>query len=107
LNEAGRCHLSGAEKILLDIDEVEETAGADRLEVRGTLRINAPLSFGFLVLAPLMVEFSKLHPAINISQTTRCPIHRLARVYRDHPESVDRFLTSRHTGHRYVLPSAC
>jgi len=66
LTEAGRRYLDGVEKILLDVDEVEAGAGADRIEVRGTLRINAPLSFGFQVLAPLMVEFSKLHPAISI-----------------------------------------
>src|SRR5258708_31742426 len=66
LTEAGRRYLDGVEKILVDVDEVEASAGADRVEVRGTLRINAPLSFGYLVLAPLMVEFSKLHPAISI-----------------------------------------
>jgi DNA-binding transcriptional LysR family regulator len=66
LTEAGRRYLDGVEKILVDVDEVEASAGADRVEVRGTLRINAPLSFGFQVLAPLMVEFSKLHPAISI-----------------------------------------
>jgi len=68
LTEAGRRYLDGVEKILADVDEVEASAGAgaDRVEVRGTLRINAPLSFGYLVLAPLMVEFSKLHPAISV-----------------------------------------
>ena len=33
---------------------------------RGRLRINAPLTFGNLHLAPLWGEFLKLHPAVEL-----------------------------------------
>ncbi|MXQ10085.1 LysR family transcriptional regulator [Microvirga makkahensis] len=66
LTEAGRRYLGSAERILAEIEEAEATASAERVEVQGTLRVNAPLSFGYRELAPLMAEFSRLHPAVTV-----------------------------------------
>jgi DNA-binding transcriptional LysR family regulator len=66
LTEAGRRYLESAERILADIEEAEAKASVDRLEVRGTLRINAPVSFGFREVAPLLPDFARLHPSLTI-----------------------------------------
>ncbi|MET0528201.1 MAG: LysR family transcriptional regulator, partial [Microvirga sp.] len=66
LTEAGRRYLESAERILSEVEEAEAAASADRLEVRGVLRVNAPVSFGFREVAPLLAEFSRLHPSVTI-----------------------------------------
>lgn len=66
LTEAGRRYLESAERILAEVEEAEAQASAERVDVKGMLRVNAPLTFGFREVAPLMAEFSRLHPAIII-----------------------------------------
>ena len=66
LTEAGRRYLESVERILAELAEAEATAAAERVEVTGTLRINAPVSFGVRELAPLMADFSRLHPAVVV-----------------------------------------
>lgn len=66
LTEAGRRFLERVERILAEVEEAEAAASADRVEVRGTLRASAPLSFGVREIAPLMAEFSRLHPAVTV-----------------------------------------
>lgn len=66
LTEAGRRYLESAERILTEVEEAEAAASADRIEVRGMLRVNAPLTFGFREVAPLMAEFSRLHPSVTV-----------------------------------------
>lgn len=66
LTEAGRRYLDAAERILADLEEAEAAASADRLEARGTLRVNAPVSFGIREIAPLLPEFSRLYPSLTV-----------------------------------------
>jgi DNA-binding transcriptional LysR family regulator len=66
LTEAGRQFLDGAERILADIEGLEAFTSADRFDVRGTLRVNAPQSFGVLQIAPLMHEFSTLYSSLKV-----------------------------------------
>lgn len=66
LTEAGRRYLESAERILAEVEEAEAAASAERIEARGMLRVNAPLSFGIREVAPLMAEFSRLHPAVTV-----------------------------------------
>ena len=40
-----------------------------QLQPRGTLKVNAPMSFGQLHLAPTLIEFQRLHPGIAIQLT--------------------------------------
>jgi DNA-binding transcriptional LysR family regulator len=46
LTEVGRGYLEAIERILGEIDEANATASAETVEVRGTLRLNGPVSFG-------------------------------------------------------------
>lgn len=66
LTEAGRTYLEAVERILADIDEADAAAAVAANEVRGTLRLNAPVSFGVRELAPLLPELSRRHPALTI-----------------------------------------
>ena len=66
LTEAGRRYLESVERILADIDDAEATAAAERVEVKGTLRVNAPVSFGVREVAPLMADFARLYPALTV-----------------------------------------
>ncbi|MDG6094348.1 LysR family transcriptional regulator [Acetobacter sp. AN02] len=66
LTEAGRIFLEGCQKILSDLDEVEQNVSAQRLEPRGHLRLNAPVSFAIRHVAPLLPEFSRLWPHVQV-----------------------------------------
>lgn len=66
LTEAGRRYLESVERILAELAEAEAAAAAERIEVTGILRVNAPVSFGVRELAPLMAEFSRMHPALTV-----------------------------------------
>lgn len=66
LTEAGRRFLESTERILAEVEEAEATAAAERVEARGTLRVNAPLSFGVREIAPQMAEFARQHPAVVV-----------------------------------------
>ena len=66
LTEAGRRYLESIERILAEVEEAEATAAAERVEARGTLRVNAPLSFGVREIAPLLAEFARQHPAVTV-----------------------------------------
>ncbi|MBK5957364.1 LysR family transcriptional regulator [Rhodoplanes elegans] len=66
LTEAGRRYLESVERILAELEEADATASAETVEVRGTLRLNAPFSFGIREIAPLLPEFSRRHPDLVV-----------------------------------------
>ena len=66
LTENGRRYLESAERILSEWEEAEATASAERVEVSGMLRVNAPLSFGFRQIAPLMPALARQHPGLIV-----------------------------------------
>jgi DNA-binding transcriptional LysR family regulator len=66
LTESGRRYLDAAERILVEIEEAEGAASADRIEVRGTLRVSIPVSFGVRELAPILPQFSESYPSLVV-----------------------------------------
>lgn len=66
LTEPGRSYLEAAERILADIEDADAAAASATVEVRGTLRLNAPVSFGVREIAPLLPELSRRHPALTV-----------------------------------------
>ncbi|NIX78146.1 LysR family transcriptional regulator [Microvirga terricola] len=66
LTEGGRDYLAACERILAEIEEAEATASLDRIEPRGTLRLNVPLTFGFRQIVPALAEFSSHYPALTV-----------------------------------------
>jgi DNA-binding transcriptional LysR family regulator len=66
LTESGEALFERAKAIVEDVAEVEAIASSSAQKPRGLLRINAPLSFGILHLAPLWPTFMALHPEIEL-----------------------------------------
>ncbi len=66
LTESGDALYERAKTIVEDMAEVEAIASATSMTPRGLLRLNAPLSFGVLQLAPLWGKFMELHPGIEL-----------------------------------------
>ena len=66
LTEAGRRYLEAVERILAEVAEADAMAAADRIEVQGTLRVSAPVSFGVREIAPLLPELAHQHPSLTI-----------------------------------------
>ena len=66
LTEAGRRYLDSIERVLADLAEADAVATAERLEVTGTLRLSAPVSFGVRELVPNLFDVFRLHPGLSI-----------------------------------------
>ena len=66
LTEAGQRYLESAERILEELDRSDAAAAAERIEVTGTLRVSAPVSFTTRILAPVLPAFQALHPALRV-----------------------------------------
>ena len=66
ITEAGRNYLESAERILVELEAADGAVAADRFEPRGLLRLNAPVSFGARQIAPLLSEFGRRHPSLNV-----------------------------------------
>lgn len=66
LTDAGRTYLDSVERILADIDEADAKASLEAAEVRGTLRLNVPVSFGIREIGPILPELCRRHPALSI-----------------------------------------
>lgn len=63
-----RFHARASELITL-IDELEAETTSSGGEATGVLRINAPLTFGNLHLAPLWPRFTTMHPNVSLDIT--------------------------------------
>jgi DNA-binding transcriptional LysR family regulator len=66
ITDAGRVYLEAATRALGDLEAAEAALSAERVEARGLLRVNAPVSFGARWVAPLLPDFARLHPRVVI-----------------------------------------
>lgn len=66
LTEAGRAYSERCRHILDDIDETESAVGELSAQARGTLRVNAPMSFGVTHLAPAVTAYQALQPDVQV-----------------------------------------
>ncbi|GAB3024397.1 LysR family transcriptional regulator [Bowmanella dokdonensis] len=66
LTEVGRTFYQGASQGLEAIESAEEAVSFLQGKPRGTIRINAPLSFGALHIAPALQEFLTEYPEVQI-----------------------------------------
>ncbi len=64
--EVGTTFYERALRIVQDVEETEQAASALHTEPRGTLRLNVPMSFGYLHVAPALAEFTDRYPDIRI-----------------------------------------
>ena len=66
LTESGVALFERGKSILEDVAEAEAITASASMQPRGRLRINAPLSFGVLHLAPLWPKFMQRHPEVEL-----------------------------------------
>jgi len=66
LTEAGRTYYDRCARILDDVAEAEQLVTSDAASPRGQLRVNAPMSFGFRHLGPVLPDFLARYPDITI-----------------------------------------
>lgn len=69
LTEAGQGYFERASRILADLEEASLAVSQLQAAPRGRLRVNAPMSFGFLHLAPALPEFLQLYPELSVDVT--------------------------------------
>lgn len=69
LTEAGLLYYQEACRLLGEFDALEQTVAASAQQVSGTLRVNAPLSFGLTVLSPLLPPFMQRYPQLQVELT--------------------------------------
>jgi len=66
LTEAGRSYFAQAARILADLAEANASVGELQAAPRGRLRVSAPMSFGFLHLAPAVPAFLDRYPDVEL-----------------------------------------
>ncbi len=66
LTESGRIFHERCVLLLADLEEAEESANAETVKPRGTLRLTASITFGERHLAPAIAEFVTRYPAMRL-----------------------------------------
>ena len=66
LTDAGKIFYSRCLQILNDVEEAEVLASNTQVELKGPLRVAAPLSFGILHLQEVITEFQLAHPQVTL-----------------------------------------
>jgi DNA-binding transcriptional LysR family regulator len=67
LTEEGRQFFASCERIEESCTEAVNHLKQDNVNIKGTLRITAPIDFGILFLSPVIRQYSQLFPNMNVS----------------------------------------
>ena len=66
LTESGKRLADHAARIMAEGQAAEEAARDETADLSGTVRLGAPMTFGLLRVAPLIAEFTKLNPLVDV-----------------------------------------
>ena len=66
LTDAGRQFYEQAKDVLALMNEAEDAVSSTAPEATGLLRVNAPVSFGVLHLAPIWADFMRAYPKVQL-----------------------------------------
>ncbi|MCW8826525.1 MAG: LysR family transcriptional regulator [Gammaproteobacteria bacterium] len=66
LTDSGSIFYQRCLRILADLEESEQYVSSEHTNLRGTIRIAAPLTFGVHHLSPLLNDFLKEHPELSL-----------------------------------------
>lgn len=66
LTEAGESYLQACKRILEEVAEAERAASGQYRTPRGELLITAPVVFGRLHILPVVTEFLRMHPEVDV-----------------------------------------
>lgn len=67
LTEAGRAYVAASKRILEDVASAERAAAGEYSAPRGELILTAPVMFGRLHVLPVVTEFLKTYPDIDVT----------------------------------------
>jgi len=67
LTEAGQRYLEDCRRILLEVQEAEDSAAGSHAQPRGQLTVTAPVLFGELFVTPLMAAYLAQYPDVSIN----------------------------------------
>ena len=81
LTDAGRSYVAACKRILDDVGEAERAASGEYSAPRGDLIITAPIVFGRLHVLPVVSEFLKTYPEIDIRMALA---DRVVNLFEDH-----------------------
>jgi len=70
LTDVGKHYYDRCVYILDELQETESTLRSQQSQPKGTLRINTPVTFGELEIAPLLWDFLEKYPELNIDLIT-------------------------------------
>ena len=66
LTEAGRGYFERVSQILVDLEAADQSVSHLQVVPRGRLKVSAPMSFGFLHLAPALPDFLAAYPELDV-----------------------------------------
>jgi DNA-binding transcriptional LysR family regulator len=66
LTEAGRGYVAACRRILEEVNEAERAAAGEYSAPRGDLVVTAPVVFGRLHVLPVLIEFLRAYPDVNV-----------------------------------------
>lgn len=66
LTDAGRAYLERTRRVLEELEEADNAVSALSAEIKGRLKINAPLTFGIQHLGPALCDFLNAHPKLAL-----------------------------------------
>jgi DNA-binding transcriptional LysR family regulator len=65
LTDAGRSLADGARRVLGDLTDLTCQVSGETAELKGALRVTAPIVFGRMHVAPVVAEFVDAHPKVR------------------------------------------
>jgi DNA-binding transcriptional LysR family regulator len=69
LTEEGRLFYGRCKTVLADVEVAEEEITSQSIAVKGLIKVNVPVSFGLLELAPLWPDFMSKYPDVELDIT--------------------------------------
>jgi DNA-binding transcriptional LysR family regulator len=66
LTDAGAAYYERVARALVDIDEATSAAAEMQAQLRGVVRVTAPVDLGVWALAPIVARFARKHPTIQV-----------------------------------------
>jgi DNA-binding transcriptional LysR family regulator len=66
LTDAGEAYIARGRQLIAGLEELEREMSSREKTMRGTLRVSAPTVYGSVKVAPVLVEFARKHPALEV-----------------------------------------
>lgn len=66
LTDAGEAFVHTARRLLIELDEAERAAAGEYREPLGELLVTAPIAFGKLHILPVVLEFLRAYPKVDV-----------------------------------------